>query len=239
MVPEISIVVPVFNERNSIATLVREIVAALERHVFFEIIYVDDHSTDDTLSKLLTMRSMVSQLRVITHGQRCGQSTAIRSGVLAARAPWVATLDGDGQNDPVDIIKLLGRRVAAHQNVKLFAGWRVARQDSSSKRWASRFANTIRSWLLHDGAPDTGCGIKLFERAAFLTLPYFDHMHRFLPAMFQRAGWDVESVPVSHRQRYSGVSKYDNLRRAWVGVPDLLGVAWLIRRSKRPSVQEL
>jgi len=224
MVPEISIVVPVFNERNSIATLVREIVAALERHVFFEIIYVDDHSTDDTLSKLLTMRSMVSQLRVITHGQRCGQ---------------VATLDGDGQNDPVDIIKLLGRRVAAHQNVKLFAGWRVARQDSSSKRWASRFANTIRSWLLHDGAPDTGCGIKLFERAAFLTLPYFDHMHRFLPAMFQRAGWDVESVPVSHRQRYSGVSKYDNLRRAWVGVPDLLGVAWLIRRSKRPSVQEL
>ena len=238
VVPEVSVVVPVFNERNSVAILVREIVAALEGRVFFEIIYVDDHSADDTLSKLITMRSMVPQLRVISHDRRCGQSTAMRTGILAARAPWVATLDGDGQNDPADIIRLLHERLTASEDVKLFAGWRMERRDSASKRWASLLANALRARVLRDSTPDTGCGIKLFERATFLTLPYFDHMHRFLPALFQRAGWATKSVAVGHRPRLAGVSKYSNLGRAWVGISDLLGVAWLIRRSETPRTQE-
>ena len=156
-----------------------------------------------------------------------------------ALSPWIVTLDGDGQNDPADIPKLLEAREQAGAQTKLFAGWRVNRQDSTSKRWASRWANRIRQALLHDDTPDTGCGIKLFERAAFLELPYFDHMHRYLPALMQRAGWKTVSVPVSHRPRVSGTSKYTNLGRALVGIRDLRGVAWLIRRSHVTPVSEL
>ena len=151
----------------------------------------------------------------------------------AARGAWIATLDGDGQNDPADIPKLIAVRDQSPAQLKLFAGWRVNRRDSGSKRWASKIANAIRSRLLRDETPDTGCGIKVFERAAFLDLPYFDHMHRYLPALLQRAGWTCVSVPVNHRERATGVSKYNNLHRAWVGLSDLRGVAWLIRRSKR------
>ena len=157
----------------------------------------------------------------------------------AARGAWIATLDGDGQNDPADIPKLLAERDAAAPEVKLFAGWRVERQDSGSKRRASRWANAIRARMLRDDTPDTGCGIKLFEREAFLDLPWFDHMHRYLPALVQRAGWRTVSVPVRHRARSSGVSKYGNLQRAWVGLRDLRGVAWLIARSHRTAVREL
>jgi glycosyltransferase involved in cell wall biosynthesis len=167
-----------------------------------------------------------------------GQSTAIRTGVKHARAPWVATLDGDGQNDPADIPKLLAARDTAEPAIRLFAGWRVNRQDSGSKRWASKWANAIRTRMLHDDTPDTGCGIKLFDRDAFLDLPYFDHMHRYLPALMQRAGWKTVSVPVNHRHRQAGVSKYNNLNRALVGIRDLMGVAWLIVRSKRTGVEE-
>lgn len=163
----------------------------------------------------------------------------MRNGVKAARAPWIATLDGDGQNDPADIPRLLAERAAAAPEVKLFAGWRVNRRDSGSKRWASKFANAIRARLLRDATPDTGCWIKLFERAAFLDLPYFDHMHRYLPALMQRAGWRTVSVPVNHRPRSAGASKYTNLGRALVGVRDLLGVSWLIARSRRTAVEEL
>jgi dolichol-phosphate mannosyltransferase len=148
-------------------------------------------------------------------------------------------LDGDGQNDPADIPNLLDKRASAAADVKLFAGWRVNRQDSGSKRWASKWANAIRSRMLRDATPDTGCGIKLFEREAFLDLPYFDHMHRYLPALMQRAGWQTVSVPVNHRHRTAGVSKYTNLGRAIVGIKDLLGVSWLIQRSRRTAVEEV
>lgn len=235
---EVSVVVPVFDERDNIATLVAEIVAALRGVHGFEIVYVDDHSRDDSLQVLQGLKAQVPELRVLHHVTQSGQSTAIRNGVKAARATWVATLDGDGQNDPADIPKLLAARDAAEASIKLFAGWRVHRQDNASKRWASRWANAIRARMLRDATPDTGCGIKLFQREAFLDLPYFDHMHRYLPALMQRAGWKTVSIPVNHRGRSSGVSKYNNLNRAWVGLRDLRGVAWLIQRSKLTRVEE-
>ncbi len=238
-VPELSVVVPVFNERDNVAPLVDEIVAALRGRIAFEIVYVDDHSRDDSLAVLKALQARVPELRVLHHVTQSGQSTAVRNGVKAARGAWIATLDGDGQNDPADIPKLLAARSEASNDTRLFAGWRVNRQDSGSKRWASKFANAIRRRLLRDDTPDTGCGIKLFERDAFLDLPYFDHMHRYLPALMQRAGWKTVSVPVNHRARGAGVSKYNNLNRALVGIADLRGVAWLIRRAKRTAVQEL
>ena len=237
--PELSVVVPVFNEQDNVAPLVGEIVAALRGRIPFEIVYVDDHSRDGTLAALQRLKQDVPELRVLRHVSQSGQSTAVRTGVKAARGRWIATLDGDGQNDPADIPKLLGQRDGAPADVKLFAGWRVNRQDTGSKRWASKWANSIRARMLRDDTPDTGCGIKLFERAAFLDLPYFDHMHRYLPALMQRAGWKTVSVPVNHRARSSGVSKYNNLGRALVGIRDLRGVAWLILRSKRTAVEEV
>lgn len=237
--PDLSVVVPVHNEEANIAPLVGEIVAALRGTIAFEIVYVDDLSRDGSVAALQRLQRDTPELRVIRHLQQAGQSTAIRNGVKAARGSWIATLDGDGQNDPADIPKLLAERAKAGAQIKLFAGWRVDRQDSGSKRWASRWANRIRSRILRDDTPDTGCGIKLFERAAFLDLPYFDHMHRYLPALMQRAGWQTLSVPVNHRHRTAGVSKYNNLNRALVGISDLRGVAWLIRRSKRTEVAEV
>ncbi len=236
--PQLSVVVPVYNEEDNVAPLVGEIVAALRGKVDFEIVYVDDLSKDATLQRLQTLKANTPELRVVRHLSNSGQSTAVRNGVKAARAPWIATLDGDGQNDPADIPKLLAERDRAAPDTKLFAGWRVNRQDSGSKRWASKWANAIRSRMLQDATPDTGCGIKLFERIAFLDLPYFDHMHRYLPALMQRAGWKTVSVPVNHRHRASGVSKYNNLNRALVGIRDLRGVAWLIARSRRTAVEE-
>ena len=237
--PQLSVVVPVHDEAGNIAPLVREVVAALRGGVAFELIYVDDASRDATAAELQALRGEVPELRVLRHATRAGQSLAIRNGVKAARAAWVATLDGDGQNDPADLPKLVATRDAGDPQVKLYAGWRVDRKDTGSKRRASRWANAIRARLLRDDTPDTGCGTKLFERAAFLDLPYFDHMHRYLPALMQRAGWRTVSVPVNHRARGSGASKYTNFGRALVGVRDLMGVAWLIRRSSRPTVREL
>ena len=237
--PAVSVVVPVFNERDNIPTLVGEIVAALRGVVPFEIVYVDDRSQDDSWAVLQAQMREVPELRALRHHKQSGQSTAIRTGVKAARAPWIATLDGDGQNDPADIPKLLAQRNGSDATTKLFAGWRVDRRDSGSKRWASRWANAIRARMLRDDTPDTGCGIKLFERAVFLDLPYFDHMHRYLPALVQRAGWKTVSVPVNHRHRTAGVSKYNNLNRALVGIRDLRGVAWLITRSRRTAVEEI
>ena len=237
--PQLAVVVPVCNEEDNVAPLVGEILAALRGRLAFEILYVDDASRDATLQRLRELQAATPELRVLRHLQNAGQSTAVRNGVKAARAPWIATLDGDGQNDPADIPKLLERRASAPAEVKLFAGWRVNRQDSGSKRWASKFANALRSRLLRDATPDTGCGIKLFERDAFLDLPYFDHMHRYLPALMQRAGWQTVSVPVNHRPRTAGVSKYNNLGRAIVGIRDLMGVRWLITRSRRTGIEEL
>jgi dolichol-phosphate mannosyltransferase len=237
--PHLSVVVPVFNEQDNVGPLLREILAALRGRIAFEAVFVDDDSKDGTLAALQALKAEAPELRVLHHVRQSGQSTAIRTGVRAARAPWIATLDGDGQNDPADIPKLLAAREQAEPAIRLFAGWRVDRKDSGSKRWASKWANAIRSRMLQDATPDTGCGIKLFEREAFLDLPYFDHMHRYLPALMQRAGWRTVSVPVNHRPRSAGVSKYNNLNRALVGLRDLRGVAWLIARSKKTGVEEL
>ncbi len=237
--PVLSVVVPACNEQGNVVPLVDEIVAALRGDVAFEIVFVDDHSDDATLAELTAAKARVPELRVLTQAARGGQSAAIRAGVKAARGGWVATLDGDGQNDPADLPKLLAARDAGDPAVKLYAGWRVDRKDTGSKRRASRWANALRARILRDDTPDTGCGTKLFERAAFLDLPYFDHMHRYLPALMQRAGWRTVSVPVNHRPRGTGVSKYTNLGRALVGIRDLMGVAWLIRRSTRTATREL
>ena len=235
----LSVVVPVFNEADNVTPLIEEIVAALRGVIDFEIVYVDDASRDLTADVLQKALQFYPELRVLRHRRQSGQSTAVRNGVRAARGEWIATLDGDGQNDPADIPKLIAARAEADASHKLFAGWRVQRRDSGSKRWASRWANRIRSRMLRDDTPDTGCGIKLFERAAFLDLPYFDHMHRYLPALMQRAGWKTQSVPVNHRERAAGESKYNNWGRAMAGISDLRGVAWLIRRSKVTAIDEL
>jgi dolichol-phosphate mannosyltransferase len=235
----LSVVIPVFNEAGNIGPLVREVVQHLRGRIVFDIVCVDDQSEDDTRDVLAALKAEVPELRVVVHHRRSGQSAAVRTGVKHALSPWIVTLDGDGQNDPGDILKLLAAREAGNPQTRLYAGWRVDRKDTSSKRWASRWANRIRQWLLHDDTPDTGCGIKLFERAALLELPYFDHMHRYLPALMQRAGWLTVSVPVSHRPRGSGQSKYTNLGRALVGIRDLMGVSWLIHRSHVTAVSEI
>ncbi len=184
----LTVVVPAYNEAGNLPALVEEIVAALRGVTRFEIVCIDDRSSDGTVAALQALKPGIPELRILRHRERSGQSTAIHNGVAAARGEWIATLDGDGQNDPADIPSLLQARDAADGDVKLFAGWRVNRRDSGSKRWASKWANAIRARALHDDTPDTGCGTKLFERAAFLSLPYFDHMHRYLPALMQRAG---------------------------------------------------
>ena len=232
--PRLSVVVPVFNERDNIASLISEIVAGLQGGPEFEIIYVDDHSTDDGLEVLNSLKKEVRQLRVLRHATQSGQSTAIRNGVKAARADWVITLDGDGQNDPADIPKLIAARDdIANRGVQLLMGNRKAsRKDSAFRKLQSSIANGVRGGLLGDDTPDTGCGIKLFSRDVFLELPRFDHMHRFLPALFQRQGASVISVPVGHRPRTRGTSKYGMLNRLWVGIVDIAGVMWLRRRYK-------
>ena len=237
---ELSVVVPVLNEAGNIEPLVAEVVAALDTGPRFEILYVDDGSDDATPRELAAARRRYPQLRVITHRRPCGQSTALRTGVVAARGEWIATLDGDGQNDPADIPKLLtvAQQAAATGQSLLVAGYRTRRQDSSIKRVSSRVANAVRSRLLRDATPDTGCGLKVFRRTDFLALPYFDHMHRFLPALMQRAGGRVTSVEVNHRHRQRGASKYGTLDRLAVGVVDLLGVMWLARRAHIPEASE-
>lgn len=230
--PQLSVVIPLHNEAGNIGALLAEVVAALRHVVSFEIICVDDASRDGTLYELQCIGAGMPELRALAHATQAGQSTAIRTGVKAARGRWIATLDGDGQNDPADLPKLLAVRDAGDPAIRMFAGWRTTRRDRWDKRVASRIANAVRRALLRDATPDTGCGIKLFEREAFLDLPYFDHMHRYLPALMQRAGWATVSVPVNHRARGTGTSNYTNLGRAWVGLSDLAGVAWLIRRSR-------
>jgi dolichol-phosphate mannosyltransferase len=234
----LSVIVPVRNEADNIAPLVREIVAALGPLRAFEIVYVDDGSDDATAAELARVRAEVAQLRFVRHAQSCGQSTAILTGVRSARFAWIATLDGDGQNDPADIPRLLERLAAARpeENLHMLAGWRARRQDTWLRRVSSRVANAVRASVLRDATPDTGCGLKVFSRDTFLRLPFFDHMHRFLPALVQRLGGRVESVVVSHRPRTRGRSKYGVHNRLWVGIVDLFGVAWLIRRGKRPDI---
>jgi len=233
---KISVVIPVCNEADNVGPLALEIQAALNGNAPFEIVFVDDGSTDTTVQAVeATRATRVPEIRLLRHARRCGQSSAVHTGVREARAEWIVTLDGDGQNDPADIPALLAALAAREQShagtLRLVMGNRTTRKDTWLRRFSSRVANSVRGRLLHDGTPDTGCGIKLFHRATFLELPRFNHMHRFLPALFQRAGSEVISVPVHHRARTRGISKYGVRNRLFVGITDLFGVMWLIRRK--------
>ncbi|HEY3696393.1 glycosyltransferase family 2 protein [Phenylobacterium sp.] len=232
--PDISVVVPVFDEEGAAPALAREIAQAFAGRDF-EILFIDDASRDGTLAALSALKADIPQLRVLSHRANAGQSRAIRSGVLAARAPIVVTLDGDGQNDPADGPGLADALAAGPAQLALVGGERVKRQDSAAKRVASRLGNGVRKRLLKDTANDTGCGLKAFRREAFLRLPYFDHIHRYLPALMIREGYQVAFQPVNHRHRRTGASKYTNLGRLWASASDLLGVVWLQRRSRSPQ----
>jgi dolichol-phosphate mannosyltransferase len=235
----ISVVIPVCNEAENVLALAREIQAALAAQRPFEIIFVDDGSTDATAQAVRAARAAgMPEIRLLQHSRRAGQSAAVHTGVEAARAEWIATLDGDGQNDPADIPTLLAA-LARDEQLRLIMGNRTARKDTWLRRISSRVANGVRGRMLRDGTPDTGCGIKIMHRETFLGLPYFNHMHRFLPALFQRAGARVVSVPVRHRPRLHGRSKYGVNNRLWVGIVDLFGVRWLVRRAPlRPETTE-
>ncbi len=236
---DISIVIPARNEAENIIGLLDGIEAAMAGHDH-EVIVVDDAS-DDGMAEILRKRLAVSpRLRVLRHDRAGGQSAAVNSGVRAARGGICATLDGDGQNPPDELPKLVAPLLApGSESIGLVAGQRVGRQDTVSKKFASRFANALRAWVLRDGTRDTGCGLKAFRREAFLALPYFDHMHRYLPALFARDGWRVAHVDVTHRPRGGGRSHYSNLQRGLVGAVDLLAVAWLIRRRKKSRPSEV
>jgi dolichol-phosphate mannosyltransferase len=238
--PAVSVVVPVRNEAGNVATLTHEIAAALGNRRSFEVIYVNDGSTDDTADRVLRLMADRLWLRQIKHAVSCGQSAAVRTGVAAARAPVVVTLDGDGQNDPSFIPALLQALEAGAPRVGLVAGQRIGRRASTSKRLQSRVANAVRRTILRDGTRDTGCGLKAFRREVFLNLPYFDGLHRFLPALVRRDGFDVAHIDVIDRPRRHGRSNYGVLDRLWVGISDILGVRWLIRRRRRvPQVSEV
>lgn len=235
---ELSVVIPVLDEADCIGALLEETCAVLEGELDFEMIVVDDGSTDGTCGVLQQCLGRYPRLRVLVHSQTCGQSAALNSGVMAARGHRIATLDGDGQNDPADIMRLY-HEFRKHDDERLLViGHRRTRRDNAMRRLASRIANGVRASLLHDGTPDTGCGIKLFAKDLWTALPQFDHMHRFLPALVRRQGGDVRSICVNHRQRPAGRSKYGILDRLWVGVVDLFGVWWLLRRHSRPVVSE-
>jgi len=237
--PAVSVVVPVRNEAGNIALLVAEIAKALEGQWSFEVVYVDDGSTDATEAELKRLMTQHAWLRRVRHKQSCGQSAAVRTGVAAARAPIVVTLDGDGQNDPAFIPALVRALEAGNPRIGLVAGQRVGRKSGGFKKLQSRIANAVRGAVLRDGTRDTGCGLKAFRRAVFLGLPYFDGLHRFLPALIRREGFDIGYVDVVDRPRAHGVSNYGLWDRLWVGILDLAGVWWLIRRKKRiPEISE-
>ena len=229
--PALSIVVPVYNEEGAAAPLAREIAAAFAG-LDYEMIFVDDASRDATVASLVDARRELPNLRVLQHQRNAGQSRAVRTGVMAARASVVVTLDGDGQNDPADAPRLARRLMEGSPTLGLVGGRRATRRDSAAKRLASRLGNGVRKSLLNDHADDTGCGLKAFRRDVFLRLPYFDHIHRYLPALVLREGFSVVFEDVSHRPRITGASKYNNLGRAWVSISDLLGVLWLRTRAR-------
>ncbi|MEM8985644.1 MAG: glycosyltransferase family 2 protein [Pseudomonadota bacterium] len=233
--PPLSVVIPAFNEGGNIGRLVRETVDKLGNAVALDIIVIDDESDDDTAQELAALKD-VGELRVIRHPKRSGKSAALRTGALAARADWIATMDGDAQNDPADILNMVREidltRVGA---VGLVAGIRRKRNDGESRKMASRFANGLRQRLLRDDCPDTGCGLKLLPRDVFLAMPFFDALHRYIPAFARHLGFEVRYVSVDDRPRESGVSKYSNFGRAVAGLFDLAGVVWLMRRGSVPS----
>lgn len=233
---ELSIVIPARNEAPNVAPLVAEIRAALDARADYEIVYVDDGSDDGTADAVRGLMVNFPRLKLLRHAASCGQSAAIRSGIRGASGMWIATLDADGQNDPADIPRLWAAAQAAANERVLIAGFRQKRRDTLIKRLSSRIANRVRGGMLKDNTPDTGCGLKLFRRDLYLLLPFFDHNHRFLPALVLRQGGTVISEPVNHRPRQRGVSNYGLFDRLWVGIVDLFGVMWLMRRAKNPVV---
>jgi len=232
--PEISVVVPVFDEEGAAPALAREIASAFKGRSY-EMVFVDDASRDGTRAALKALSSEIPQLRVLAHRKNSGQSRAVRSGILGARGSIIVTLDGDGQNDPADAPGLVDLLVAGPPELALVGGERVKRQDSYAKKLASRIGNGVRRRLLNDTATDTGCGLKAFRREAFLRLPYFDHIHRYLPALMRREGYEIAFRPVNHRHRQTGASKYTNLGRLWASLSDLFGVIWLQSRARNPG----
>lgn len=237
---ELSVVVPVRNEADNIGELTGEIVSALRGRFAFEIVYVDDGSTDGTRAELDRLMQDHSEVRALTHDRSAGQSIAVASGVRAAKAPLVVTLDGDGQNDPRFLPEMAQTLAAGAPHVGLVAGQRVGRKATGFKKMQSRIANAVRGAVLRDGTRDTGCGLKAFPRDVFLRLPLFDGLHRFLPALVRREGFEVAYVAVVDRDRRHGASNYGMWDRLWVGLLDLAGVWWLIRRRKvRPEIQEI
>jgi glycosyltransferase involved in cell wall biosynthesis len=232
--PDISVVVPVFDEEGAAPGLAREIAAAFKGRNY-EMIFVDDASRDGTKAVLKALQAEIPRLRVLSHAKNSGQSRSIRTGVLEARGEIILTLDGDGQNDPADGPMLVDVLMEGPPWLALVGGERVKRQDSAAKKVASRIGNGVRKRLLKDTANDTGCGLKAFRREAFLRLPYFDHIHRYLPALMQREGYQTAFRPVNHRHRQTGASKYTNLGRLWASLSDLYGVMWLQSRARNPG----
>jgi dolichol-phosphate mannosyltransferase len=233
---DVSIVVPVRNEQDNVAPLIAEITAALDGRWAYEIIYVNDGSTDATPARLAELMQQRGNLRRIDHAKSSGQSAAVRTGVRAARGGIVATLDGDGQNNPAFLPNLISAIESGGDGVGLAAGQRVGRKDTGFKKMQSRVANGVRNAILKDGTRDTGCGMKAFRRDVFLSMPYFDGLHRFLPALVRREGFDIAYVDVIDRPRHSGVSNYGFFDRLWIGIMDLAGVWWLIRRKRTTPV---
>lgn len=235
----ISVVIPAHNEAPNLPPLIDEIVTAFRDRGDYEIIVVNDASSDATATVLTRLQAALPQLRVLSHQYNAGQSMALIHGVRQARGVWIGTLDGDAQNDPADLPRLLAeidRR--ADPELKLIQGWRVQRRDSGIKRLSSRVANAVRGFLLRDATPDSGCGIRIVERQALLQVPAFDHMHRFIPALIRQQGWKVDSLAVNHRPRQAGSSHYGTWKRLRVGIVDLVGVAWLGRRTRITRVDE-
>jgi dolichol-phosphate mannosyltransferase len=236
---DLTVVIPVYNEAACIGALLGEMFETLPGSVDYEVIVVDDGSHDDTPAVLQDLCRDHPRLHVLRHARRSGQSAAIGSGVRAARGQWIVTLDGDGQNDPADIMRLYEMMDNSSDQVALINGHRATRRDSALKRFASRVANTVRARVLQDNTPDSACGLRLFARETWLALPQFDHMHRFLPALVQRQGGETRSLAVNHRERRGGKSKYGIVDRLWVGIVDMLGVWWLQRRYSAPVITEI
>jgi dolichol-phosphate mannosyltransferase len=235
----VSVIIPAFNEARNVGRLVRETYDTVPAEILAEVIVVDDGSEDGTGTEVKELIGKLPGLRYLRHAKCAGQSTAMRTGILAAQCAVIATMDGDGQNDPRDIPRLLEKLAAPGQEgPALVGGIRINRKAEGSKRWASRAANRIRDWVLHDNCPDTGCGIKVYWREAFVRLPFFTSIHRYLPALFQTYGYEVAYLPVNDRPRQAGVSKYNNLGRALIGLYDLVGVSWLRRRTRVPTIAE-
>lgn len=235
-----SLIIPAYNEAGNIGRLVEECFREIPEAILGELIVVDDFSSDKTSAEVEELKTAHPSLRLIKHLSNAGQSTSLRTGVLAAKFPVIAQLDGDGQNDPADLPAMYEKlAIPGTQGPALIGGVRTKRKDTGSKRWASKAANKIRDWALQDECPDTGCGTKIYWREAFIKLPFFTSIHRYLPALFQTYGYTCEYVPVNDRPRTVGVSKYNNLNRALVGLYDLLGVRWLRKRTKAPQSEEV